>query len=466
MKAGRIVAVVIGVLVLLPALGLFVGGSVLTLAHVVEREDDGYFDVTLDRLNSATAAITTSEVDLRADPGPPDWFLDFVDFSVRLQATGVGDQSSEVFVGIALEVDVDAYLTDVARDEIRDVDSDGDVRYRTIPGTDSPPPPAEQGFWVASATGGGTQELIWEVEEGEWAATLMNADGSPGILADVTVGVRSGALLGIAITMLFIGAVLLSIAVVIIVLAARGDVSEVVTSTEVPEAEVASTVSKEPVRLEAEIDAPLSQWLWLVKWFLAIPHFIVLAFLWVAFVLLTVIAGVVILFTGHYPRGIFDFNVGVMRWTWRVLYYAASGGLGTDRYPPFTTDPVADYPADLDVAYPEHLSQGLVVVKWWLLAIPHYLVLGFITGYVWWDRGAWGGGLVGILVLIAAVVLLFTGRYPRPLFDFIIGLNRWVFRVMAYASLMTDRYPPFRLDQGGRERSATEGGPGDDPTAV
>jgi len=110
----------------------------------------------------------------------------------------------------------------------------------------------------------------------------------------------------------------------------------------------------------------------------------------------------------------------------------------------------------------------LVVVKWWLLAIPHYLVLGFITGsgYVWWDRGAWGGGLVGILVLIAAVVLLFTGRYPRPLFDFIIGLNRWVFRVMAYASLMTDRYPPFRLDQGGRERSATEGGPGDDPTAV
>ncbi|MDH3470298.1 MAG: DUF4389 domain-containing protein, partial [Acidimicrobiia bacterium] len=195
MKAGRIVAIVIGVLVLLPALGLFVGGSVLTVAHVVEREDDGYFDVTLDRLNSGTAAITTTEVDLRADPGPPDWLLDFVDVSVRLRITGVGDRSSEVFIGIGPKADVDGYLADVARDEIRDVDSDGDVRYRAIPGTDSPTPPTEQGFWVASASGSGTQEFIWEVEEGEWTAALMNADGSPGILADATAGVRSGALL-------------------------------------------------------------------------------------------------------------------------------------------------------------------------------------------------------------------------------------------------------------------------------
>jgi hypothetical protein len=459
MKAGRIVAVIVGVLVLLPALALFVGGSVLTVAHVVEREDDGYFDVTLDRVNSATAAVTTSEVDLRADPGPPDWILDFVDFSVRLRATGVGDPSSEVFIGIGPQADVDSYLSDVARDEIRDVDSDGDVRYRTVPGTDSPTPPGEQGFWVASASGSGTQELIWEAEEGEWAATLMNADGSSGILADVTVGVRSGALLGIAITMIVIGAVLLAIAVVIIVLAARGRAAEGVPTAEVPEAEAVLAAAGEPVRLEAEIDSPLSPWMWLVKWFLAIPHFIVLAFLWIAFVLLTVVAGFSILFSGRYPRGIFDFNVGVMRWTWRVSYYAASGGLGTDRYPPFTTDSVADYPADLDVAYPEQLSRGLVLVKWWLLAIPHYLVVGIITGssYEWWGPGPWAGGLVGILVLIAAVILLFTGRYPRQLFDFIIGLNRWVFRVVAYASLMTDRYPPFRLDQGGREKSATGG---------
>lgn len=461
MKAGRIIAVVVGVLILLPALALFVGGSVLTVAYVIERDDDGYFDVTLDRLISATSAITTDDVDLRADPGPSDQILDFIDFSVRLRATDVGDRSSGVFIGIGSTADVEGYLVSVARDEIREVDSDRDVRYRSIPGTDSPQPPTEQTFWVASASGLGVQELIWEVEEGEWTAVLMNADGSPGILADVTAAVRSGALLAIALTMVAVGAVLLVIAVVIIVLAARGRDAEAVAIAEQPEAELL----EEPVRLEASIDAPLSPWLWLVKWFLAIPHFIVLFFLWIAFVLLTVIAGVAILFTGRYPRGMFDFNVGVLRWTWRVLYYAASGGLGTDRYPPFTTDSVADYPADLDVAYPGQLSRGLVLVKWWLLAIPQYLVVAIIVGFSW-GEGNWAPGLVEVLVLIAAVALLFTGRYPPHLFDFIIGLNRWVFRVVAYASLMTDRYPPFRLDQGSTDTRAFQGASGDSSSAV
>ena len=214
-----------------------------------------------------------------------------------------------------------------------------------------------------------------------------------------------------------------------------------------------------PVRLEGSLDPGLSRWQWLVKWFLAIPHFVVLVLLWLAFFILTVVAGFAILLTGRYPRGIFNFNVGVLRWSWRVTFYAV-GVLGTDRYPPFTLADVP-YPASLEVAYPEQLSRGLVLVKWWLLAIPHYLVVAVFTGgaIAWsvepgrpegWGTAS-GAGLIGLLVLIAAVVLLVSGSYPRSLFDLVMGLQRWVYRVTAYAALMTDRYPPFRLDTGGSE---------------
>ncbi|HVW31348.1 MAG TPA: DUF4389 domain-containing protein [Acidimicrobiia bacterium] len=198
-----------------------------------------------------------------------------------------------------------------------------------------------------------------------------------------------------------------------------------------------------PARLDGHLDSGLSRWLWLVKWVLLIPHFVVLALLWVAVAAMTVVAGFAILFTGRYPRSIFDFNLGVMRWTWRVSFYAISA-FGTDRYPPFSLQPEPAYPATFAVDYPEHLSRGLVLVKWWLLALPHYLIVAIFAG----GWGVGGAGLITLLAVVAGAILAVRGRYPESIFDFVMGLNRWCYRVLAYAALMRDEYPPFRLDSG------------------
>jgi hypothetical protein len=198
-----------------------------------------------------------------------------------------------------------------------------------------------------------------------------------------------------------------------------------------------------PIRVEGRAEGTPGRGRWLVKWLLLLPHFLLLAALWTAAVTLTVLAGFAVLFTGRYPAGIFDFVVGVLRWHWRVGFYGYEA-LATDRYPPFTLSDVPAHPARLDVDRPAKRSRGRVLVQSWLLAIPHYLLLAVFLG------GGIGAraGLLGLLVLFAALVLLFRGRYPAGILDLVLGIDRWVMRVVGYVLLLTDRYPPLRLDQG------------------
>jgi hypothetical protein len=485
MKAGRVVVMVIGAILALIGFALVAGGVAALIGYGTQRTD-GYFQTGSVRLASTAYAITSDSVDLESQPEGAGWLVDRGALgTIRLTIDPTAE--TPTFVGIAPTSDVAEFLDDVSRDVIRDFELRPDrVRTRRIPGETVPAPPGEQSFWVAELTTSDDDELTWEVESGDWTVVLMNADGSPGVDVDARVGIKLDWLLPAIIGALAAGVVLLAAGTVLIVVGSRG-----ATPAEAPaplpppppgavglaqpaaaadaEAAAVGVAAVEvagappepyPLRLTGHLDAPLSRGLWLVKWLLAIPHYLVLAVLWLAFAVVTVIAFFAILFTGRYPRSLFDFNVGVLRWSWRVGFYSFSA-LGTDRYPPFSLQP-GDYPAELTVDYPPELSRGLVLVKWWLLAIPHYFIVALFGGgwwLGWWEPYDGPGtvaapGLIGLLVVIAAVALLVTGRYPRSIFALVLGLNRWVYRVVAYAALLTDRYPPFRLDQGGDEQAS------------
>ena len=469
-SVGRILLVVFGCIVALLAVALLGAGGTTLWADRTQRDDDGYLTTPTERFETEAYAITSESIDLFEGEEGGEWLVtEGVLGKVRI--TGESD-TGDVFIGIGATEDVDSYLDGVEHDEVRDIDFEPfSVDYRRIPGDRPAEPPGEQGFWAAAASGPGRQSAVWEAESGDWTIVLMNADGSQGVAAEVSAGAKAGFLLWLAIGLLAAGALILAGGVTMIVFGVRRASARAtaVPATAVAEGGAVATAGAArptvyPAAVQGELDPDLSRWLWVVKWLLAIPHYIVLAFLWLAFTVLTVVAFFAILFTGRYPRGIFDFNLGVLRWTWRVGFYSY-WALGTDRYPPFSLGEEPDYPARLHIDYPERLSHWLPLVKW-LLAIPHLILVGIFIGgwgWGWWGWGDYGGGwgigiagLVGILVVIAGLALVFTGRYPPSLFDFTLGLDRWVVRVAAYVSLMRDEYPPFRLDMGPAEPTEPE----------
>lgn len=191
---------------------------------------------------------------------------------------------------------------------------------------------------------------------------------------------------------------------------------------------VATPTTGYPLRCDVEYPENLSRLLIFVKWLLAIPHFIVLYLLGLIAELFLLIAFFAILFTRKFPRGLFDFVVNVYRWNANVVAYA---GLLRDEYPPFSWDS-GRYPVTYEVDYPEELNRWMPLVKW-LLAIPHIIALFFvyIVALLFW--------------VIAFFAILITGKFPRGMFDFIVGTLRWQYRVSAYVYFLRDEYPPFSL---------------------
>ena len=216
---GHIAALIIGCLALVPALGMLVGGIAVTVAQGVA--DDGYFDVTLDRVDSDGVAVAAVDLwDAAADDEDWPWVLDWLDPDIRLEARGARSTDA-VFIGIAATDDIEAYLDGAAFDEITSFD-DREPVYAQRFGDDAVAAPTDQGFWVAEAAGTGVQQLDWEARNGNWSVVVMNADGSAEVAADVTVGVSSDAVLPIGIVLIVLGGIGLLGSVALIVVGARG----------------------------------------------------------------------------------------------------------------------------------------------------------------------------------------------------------------------------------------------------
>ena len=194
-----------------------------------------------------------------------------------------------------------------------------------------------------------------------------------------------------------------------------------------PEFDHAAVAAGYPARADIAWQDEYNRWLPLVKWLLAIPHYIVLAVLLIGAAFALLFAAFAILFTRRYPRGLFDYVLGVYRWGWRVASYVL---LMNDRYPPFALADDPSYPARVEIEYPEEVDRWRPFVQWFL-AIPYLLIAGVLQN------------LAHFLVIFAFFTILFTKRFPHGMFDLLLVAMRFNLRGNAYAHFMVTRYPPF-----------------------
>ena len=211
-----------------------------------------------------------------------------------------------------------------------------------------------------------------------------------------------------------------------------------------------------PLSLTGSLDEPLSRWRWLVKWLLAIPHFVVLAFLWLAFALLD--PGRVRRPALHRPLPAVDLRVQRRRAPLELARLVlCDRGACARPVPAVHASRRAGLPGPSRASSIRSTSAAACrSIGWWLVGIPQYAIAGLLGGgfAFGWVSANWTfhtPGVVGILMLVVGVLLLLGRGYPAGIFDLVMGLNRWTLRVVTYGAFLTTEYPPFRLDQGGDE---------------
>jgi len=457
MSAGKVALLVFGIIFLLVAVGLMFAGGTLIWVDQALKDDEGF--ITTDDIDlepgtpgtQVTHAIITRPADIDLEE---KWVWGVIDLATIKVEVKNNNSSKQVFIGIAKESDVEDYLNSVSYNEITEFRIHPyRVYYEYHAGSSEPEEaPTDQEFWEVSSSGAGTRSLEWELESGTWVLVLMNADGSAGIDLSGSIGIKVPWIIWLGIGLLIGGIVVLIIGVLMVYFAARrpmvsgGTKGTVSSISDDSGTVIAEKSNGYPASLDIDYpDRALNRLSTFFRIIWIIPIAIILGLvtspLWsesdgcsyqyAAGGILFLPIILMLLFRQKYPRWWFDWNVALTKFAARVYAYLA---LLRDEYP--STD--EDQAVHIEIAYPDakqDLNRWLPLVKWFL-AIPHYFVLFFLSIAAL------------VYVVIAWFAILFTGRYPRGLFDFVAGLFRWYLRVAVYAFLLTtDRYPPFSLSE-------------------
>ena len=230
MSAGRILLLIFGILILLGSVPLLFGGGVLLWVDLALMVDDGFMTTSTYQLERDSYAIVTEPADIDFDEEwnwgwgwHRAWNLgDLVTFKVEGRNKDP-DPSKGIFIGIAEELNWEAYLSDVEYDVITDISLDPfEVVYMNNPGSSVPAAPTSQTFWTANTSGTGTQTLEWQLEKGRYSLVLMNQDGSQGVDLEIALGVKIPLIFGVGVGMVVGGIVALVVGIIMIIFAVRG----------------------------------------------------------------------------------------------------------------------------------------------------------------------------------------------------------------------------------------------------